>query len=79
MALTTLDPKPALVVIDLQKGLIAVPTVGAEIHLGVEPDHDRRGYATGHPSREPASWQKTWGSQTNSDRIGALICQLGGR
>ena len=27
VALTTLDPKPALVVIDLQKGLMAVPTV----------------------------------------------------
>ena len=27
MAVTTLDPKPALVVIDLQKGLMAVPTV----------------------------------------------------
>jgi nicotinamidase-related amidase len=27
MALTTLDPKPALVVIDLQKGIVAVPTV----------------------------------------------------
>ncbi len=27
MALTTLDPKPALVVIALQKGLMAVPTV----------------------------------------------------
>ena len=27
MTLTTLDPKPALVVIDLQKGLTAVPTV----------------------------------------------------
>ena len=27
MALTTLDPRPALVVIDLQKGLMAVPTV----------------------------------------------------
>jgi nicotinamidase-related amidase len=27
VALTTLDPRPALVVIDLQKGLMAVPTV----------------------------------------------------
>jgi nicotinamidase-related amidase len=27
VALTTLDPKPALIVIDLQKGLMAVPTV----------------------------------------------------
>lgn len=27
MALTTLDPKPALIVIDLQKGIVDVPTV----------------------------------------------------
>jgi nicotinamidase-related amidase len=27
MAVTTLDPKPALVVIDLQKGLMSIPTV----------------------------------------------------
>ncbi|MGD0377601.1 MAG: isochorismatase family protein [Streptosporangiaceae bacterium] len=27
MALTTLDPKPALIVIDLQKGIVDAPTV----------------------------------------------------
>ena len=29
MALTTLDPRPALVVIDLQKGITAIPGVPA--------------------------------------------------
>ena len=39
MALTTLDPKPALIVIDLQKGIVDAPTVHptSEIVEGCQP------------------------------------------
>ena len=50
MALTTLDPTPALVVIDLRRGLMAVPAVHP-----IEKVVDRAARRDRHRGRDPRS------------------------